>query len=78
MAFILGLLRKFFRVATLVTHHLTQELQYFAFTNQKKNCKKIRSEYNTYGTNNWLIRALLNSHQEVVGKPTKITQSPIS
>ena len=30
--------------------------------------KKLRSEYFPYGKNNWLTRALLYSHHEVVGK----------
>ena len=36
--------------------------------NEMRSVQKTRSVYFPYGRNNWLMRALLYSHQEVVGK----------
>ena len=36
--------------------------------NEMRSVQKLSSEYFPYGTNNWLIRALLYSDHNVVGK----------
>ena len=36
-----------------------------------RSVQKLSSEYFPYGTNNWLIRALLYTHHEIVGNVRK-------